>query len=221
MKVRLRPHHAPRFNTRQAAGDPWITTLPLSGFRQTRDYTCGFATTLMVMRYFSVTTPATELYDRLGTGRDGTRQNAIVRELRAAGLRSHLRYDVDFARIVREVDRNKLIIGYVNDHEHWVVIYGYGRDPDRVFVADPEPDAGCEQPWASYGKRLGGYGIICSHPGASNAIRQKALALDSHAEDVTTLAETWQSRLPQLRCEVRDNPLMLVPPAPVQLSLPF
>ena len=224
MRVRLRPHHAPRFHTLQPAL-PEVTTLPLSGFRQARDYTCGFATVLMVLRYFRDgerdDLPAPELYRRLGTGRDGTRQNAIQRELRAAGLRVNPRYDVDFARICRAIDRNKLIVGYLHDVEHWLVIYGYGREPRRIFVADPRPDERCDHLWDEYHERLGGFGIICSSPGESGSIHQEALGLGELGKSATGTPLEGPPPPPvrQLRCEVRNTPSL--DPAPAQLSLPF
>jgi ABC-type bacteriocin/lantibiotic exporter with double-glycine peptidase domain len=116
----------------------------------------------MIARFFGADTPGSELYSRLGTSGQGTSQGAIVRELRAAGVSANIRYDVGFDRIAREINRGKLLVGYLFDVEHWLVIYGYGRYPDRVFVADPRPQQQCEQPWESYGTRLGDFGIVCS-----------------------------------------------------------
>lgn len=116
----------------------------------------------MIARFFGADTPGRELYDRLGTSWEGTSQGAIVRELRAAGMSANIRYDVCLDRITREIDRGKLLVGYLFDVEHWLVIYGYGRSPDRVFVADPRPQQVCEQPWDEYGERLGKFGIVCS-----------------------------------------------------------
>lgn len=162
MRFKLKPHHTPRFKPFTRPGDPDVRTLEIPGYRQTRTYTCGFATTMMVMHYFGATVPGHELFQRLGTGRDGTRQNAIVRELRGSGLRVNVRYDVDFARIAREIDRDKLIISYLADLEHWIVIYGYGGGPERVYVADPRAQQPCEHLWQSYGPRLNDFGMICS-----------------------------------------------------------
>ena len=223
MKLRLRPHHAPRFHTVQPADDSLTTTLPLSGFRQARPYTCGFATGLMVLRYFGVDVPAMELYRRLGTGQDGTRQNSILRELRAGGLRVNMRYDVDFSRICCEVDRNKLIVGYLHDIEHWLVIYGYGREPERIFIADPRPEERrCEHPWEAYSERLNSFGIICSLPGESHAIRQEPLGL----ANVPAASQPSLDRPPppparELRCEVHGGPAVIADPTPAQLTLPF
>lgn len=223
MKLRLQPHHAPRFATVQSHSDARVTTLPVPGFRQTRDYTCGFTTALMVLRYFRVAIPAVELFRSLGTSPDGTRQNSLVRVFRASGLRANVRRDVDFARLRREIERNKLIVGYVHDDEHWVVVYGYGVEPERVFVADPEPDQPCEHVWHEYGPRLANFGIVCSlHRGDASA-RQRPLSL---VEPVLPPAPIGPPPLPvpQLRCEVRVpelEPEPIAPPVLAQLPLPF
>ena len=116
----------------------------------------------MVARHFVPSCGALQLYRSLGTSRDGTRQTAIVRELRGLGISANLRYDIDWHRAVRQIERDKLMIAYLFDDEHWLVVYGYARDPDRVFVADPRPGHACVYPWPSYGRRLGGFAIVCS-----------------------------------------------------------
>lgn len=222
-RPRSRPHLAPRFLTAQAQGSR-ATTLPLDGFGQARDYTCGFAATLMVMRYFEVRVPAAQLFERLGTGPDGTRQSAIVRELRAAGLRINVRYDVDFARIAAEIERNKLVVGYLNDSEHWLVIYGYRGHGDsaEVFVADPGAGA-CAQPWSEYGPRLGGFGIIVSRPGPARGVRQAPLALPAEPASPEPPDSILLKRPGRLQCRVYGFPEEPPPGplVPVQLSLPF
>lgn len=137
-------------------------TLPVPAYRQTRNYCCGFTCALMVAHYFETPVSARKLFQDLGTSRDGTRQTAIVRELRALGVRVNVRYDVDFDRVRREIDRGKLIIGYLLDAEHWVVIYGYAREPARLYVADPRPAVGCEMTWEHIAPRLGRFGMVCS-----------------------------------------------------------
>ena len=144
-------------------------TLEVSGFRQVRSYTCGYAATALVLDFFGEYVPAAQLFRRLGTGRDGTRQNAIVREIRAQGIAASVRYDVGFERICNEIDRDKLVVSYLADAEHWVVLYGYSRQPDRVYVADSRPEESCEHPWKLYGPRLNQFGIVCSGGGARMA----------------------------------------------------
>ena len=157
-----KPHHAPPFSPAYAVADTGAKTLLVPGYRQARNYSCGFATALMVVRYFRPHAPARELFDALGTTRDGTRQNAMVRAIRACGLGANVRYDVDFARLQQEIDRNKHVVGYLHDSDHWVVVYGYGCDPQRVYIADPEPGEPCVHSWQRYREKLAGFGIVCS-----------------------------------------------------------
>ena len=162
-RSRPQPFLAPPFQVIHRPRDPRVVTLPLFGYRQVKNYSCGFASTLMVARHFRVPIAARELYERLGTSYWGTSQAAIVRALRGIGLRANLRYDVDFERVATAIDRGKVLIGYLEADEHWLVLYGYGRSPERVFVADPRPHyRRCERPWRLYGERLGGFGIVCS-----------------------------------------------------------
>jgi ABC-type bacteriocin/lantibiotic exporter with double-glycine peptidase domain len=116
----------------------------------------------MVARHFEADVIGQELFERLGTGRDGTRQNAIVRELRAHGVRANVRYDVDFDRLRTAIDRGKLIIGYMHDIDHWIVCCGYALEPERVYVADPRPGEPSEHRWALARINLRGFGIVCS-----------------------------------------------------------
>jgi ABC-type bacteriocin/lantibiotic exporter with double-glycine peptidase domain len=116
----------------------------------------------MILRHFERELCGKALFDALGTGRDGTGQSSIVRVLRSEGVRANIRYDADFECIASSIDAGKVLVGYLDDEEHWLVIYGYGRDPQRVFVADPEPEKACTQLWAGYGERLQGFAIVCS-----------------------------------------------------------
>jgi ABC-type bacteriocin/lantibiotic exporter with double-glycine peptidase domain len=158
---RIKPHFAPPFapvHDRPGA----VTVDSLRAYRQSRSYSCGFASALMVLRSFGRAVEGRELFESLGTGRSGTRQNAIIRELRRRDTSANVRYDLDFDALCRAIDAGKLIIGYLFDAEHWLVVYGYGLAPARVFVADPRPGEGCEQAWDSYAGRLDGFGIVCS-----------------------------------------------------------
>ena len=157
-----KPHHAPPFALTYASGAGREKTLAVPGYRQARAYSCGFATALMVARFFRPDVNARELYGRLGTSRDGTRQNAIVKALRAWGIGANVRYDVGFDRLQQEIGRDKLVVGYLHDSEHWVLLYGYGLAPARVFVADPEPGEACVHAWEAYRERLREFGIVCS-----------------------------------------------------------
>lgn len=158
---RIKPHFAPPFAPVHDRPDS-VTVETLRAYRQSRNYSCGFASVLMILRSFGQAVEGKELFERLGTGRSGTRQTAILRELRRSGMSANVRYDFNFDALCRSIDAQKLIVGYLFDVEHWLVIYGYGVEPRRVFVADPRPGERCEQPWETYADRLNGFGIVCS-----------------------------------------------------------
>lgn len=160
--MRPKPYFAPPFAPQRANGDATARTLDLPGYRQVRGYTCGYAVALMVLRYFDPTVRGAELYARLGTGREGTRQTALIRELRASGVSARVRYDLDFDVLRSAVDDGKPVIAYHYPAEHWVVLYGYGIIPERVYVADSRAGEPNVQPWDRYGPTLGEFGIVCS-----------------------------------------------------------
>ena len=158
----VKPYSAPPFGLLHRPGDKSVFTLDVPGYRQSRNYSCGYAAVLMVLRYFEKTFTGQSIFDALGTARTGTGQSAIVRVLRRAGVSANVRYDMGFDRIVRSVSAGKVLVSYLVDEEHWVVLYGYGESPSRIYVADPEPGKECEQEWPDYGERLGGFAIVCS-----------------------------------------------------------
>jgi ABC-type bacteriocin/lantibiotic exporter with double-glycine peptidase domain len=158
----LKPYTAPAYYPGLPLADRTARVLCLRGFYQVRPYTCGFASALTVLRYYRRDVSERDLYERLGTGHDGTRQTAIVRELRRENLAVRVRYDLDFPAIARCIENNRLIIAYHHRIEHWVVVYGYALAPDRVFVADSYPGYRREHAWTDYGPKMRGFGIICS-----------------------------------------------------------
>lgn len=159
--MRPKPFAAPPFYPDAKLDDPRCAAMRLRAYYQVRDYTCGFASTLTVLHAFRRYVDPADLYRRLGTDRSGTRQTAIVRELRAENMSANLRYNLDFPRLARVIDEGALVIGYHHRLEHWLVVFGYGRAPDRVLVADPLPGHRSEHAWEVYGPKLAGFGIVC------------------------------------------------------------
>ncbi len=157
-----KPFTAAPFYPPAPHADPNVQAKPIRAYAQVRGYTCGFASALTVLHCFQRNVLPKDLYKRLGTNNEGTGQTAIIRELRNSGVSANLRYDLDFAGIRRAIDAGKLIIGYHHRVEHWVVVYGYGQNPERAFVADPVIEWRSEHPWQDYGPKLRGFGIVCS-----------------------------------------------------------
>jgi ABC-type bacteriocin/lantibiotic exporter with double-glycine peptidase domain len=145
--------------------DPTAVVLRVPGYYQIREYTCGFVSTLTVLRYFRRYVPERVLYERLGTNHWGTSQNAIVRELRREGLSASVRYDLDFDRLCGFIDRNRLVVTYHHRLEHWIVVHGYAPEPRRIYVAESLKGMRRVHRWALYGEKLRRFGIVCGPRG--------------------------------------------------------
>ena len=179
-----RPYSAPPYAVLHRPEDPTVVTLPVPGYRQSRNYSCGFAVMLMVLRTYQSRLSGKALFAALGTARDGTGQSAMVRVLRTNGFSANLRYDMDFTRICTAIDTGKVLVGYLEDEEHWIVVYGYGKTPKRVYIADPEEGKPCEYDWTGMEKRLGGFAMVCSSKAKSSS---EPLAVVSNASEQLSL----------------------------------
>lgn len=151
--------------------DLYTLTLPVIGYQQVDEFSCGYICSLMVLHTFYPDTSSYLLYRDLKTSEDGgTSQTAIIRALRKRKISVgvHLQ-DLDYAGIVRAIVRGKLIITAVDGGDHWVVLYGAGGYPERkVYVANIKGPGWeyfqrNEVRWSRF-ERLWfkGYGLVCS-----------------------------------------------------------
>lgn len=171
--MRPKPYTAPPFFPDVSLGDPTCAANRVRGYYQVREYTCGFASTLTVLHGFRRFADPEEVYRQLGTDRSGTRQTAIVRTLRHYGLSASPRYDLDFEAMARQIRHGSLLVVYHHRLEHWLVLFGYARDPERVFVADSLPGHKSEHPWTEFGPKLNNFAIVC-RPRRKSAVRLEA-----------------------------------------------
>lgn len=155
--VKVEPRYCPR-----VSNQGYVKALPLRGYYQKDGYSCGYVCTLMILRHYLGEVNAAALYKRLGTTPEGTSQKAIVRELQAAGLSVEVCHDIDFTRLRQAIDKGKLVIGHRDRKDHWIVLYGYGTEPNRVLTADPSPWSYSICSWEKIGADLQNFGIVCS-----------------------------------------------------------
>lgn len=158
----LEPYGAVPFRVTTPLG---FRTVCFQGFYQVRSYTCGFASALMVVHHFYPRVDKRKLYKCLRTSREGTSQIGLIRGLRSFGVSVGIRYNLDFASLRQAVNCGKLVIGYDNDRDHWLVLCGYALCPDRVLTANPSPHYSSAYPWEELNSRLKNFGIICSRRG--------------------------------------------------------
>jgi hypothetical protein len=130
---------AVRVTLQRAANDREVT-LEVPGYRQINSYACGAVAAAMVVKYFRPQVSFARIYDAVDpTQRFGAGTTRVMRALRSLGVGVSRKTDLTFADICDAIDADRPIIVCVKTGDrgvdHWVVIYGYGRRPNRVFVA--------------------------------------------------------------------------------------
>jgi len=113
-------------------------TLDMPGYRQLQVYTCGFVAGLMVLHHFDPDYPVNAFYDKVRPDPEyGTETRTLILALRACGIGVSHRRDLGFNGMSRAIRRGRPVIVTIDKgrHLHWVVIYGVGHAPKRVYVA--------------------------------------------------------------------------------------
>ena len=143
-----------------------VTTLDVPGYRQIDSFSCGAAAALMAVRTFRPGFPAGDFHE-LANPVNGIQIEPLVRFLGKAGIGVEERYDLDFADIAEKIEAGFPVVTLVNlkaDLQHWVVIYGVGRKPNRVFVGGMNlPIIGRkEYTWREFTRMWRkGFGLVC------------------------------------------------------------
>ena len=152
-----------------------VCTLDLPGYRQIESYTCGFVAGAMILHTFRPSASLKEFFDQCRPDYDtGLQTNKLIRCLRTNHIGVSPRYDLDFETIVSTIDQGYPIITLTRtprtNEAHWVVIYGYGRHPNRVFIAGEglplinNFTGQKEIPWSTFsGSKWAerGFGLVC------------------------------------------------------------
>ena len=117
-----------------------VVTLDIPGYMQVESFTCGFVAGLMVLHTFRPNASIDKFYKAVQpTKRYGASTRKVAGALRKSGVGVSIHHDLDFAAIRSAIDNGWPMIVCVStddsDVHHWVVIYGYGTKPNRVFIA--------------------------------------------------------------------------------------
>ena len=117
-----------------------VCTLEVQGYRQLESYTCGFAAGAMILHTFHPGACLDTFFEQCNPDYDnGLETKPLIRCLRANGLGVSEKHDLTFEKIVTTINQGFPIITLTRTRdrstEHWVVLYGYGRNPNRVFFA--------------------------------------------------------------------------------------
>jgi hypothetical protein len=114
----------------------------LYGFKpiaQQRDYTCGAAAVVSVLRYMGMQSNETQASEAMGTNPVvGTRPEDMIRYLRKRELCARAYTGVPFDALVQRITEGKITLVDWNDWGgHWVVVTGWSAKYDAIVLADP------------------------------------------------------------------------------------
>jgi len=156
--------------------DPNVCTLDIPGYKQIESYTCGYLAGAMIVHAFHPRRSLNQLLKQCAPDYEtGVQTTTLVRALRASGIGVAVRENMTFADICKAIGSGYPVITLTKtpraDEVHWVVIYGYGKAPNRLFIAGDDK-------WNFIGTLLGrkevrwsdfqrsiwgqrGFGLIC------------------------------------------------------------
>ena len=153
-------------------GGPGVVTLKLPAYCQTQSHTCGFTAGLMILHYFRPKARADRFYACVSPDPvTGASNRRLIRALRMHGISVTPRTGLDFEGIASAIDSGKPMAVTVRtrrkDTHHWTVVYGYGRDPKRIYLAGTGFPVLCEKEyaWQRFRMRLwvpAGFGLVCN-----------------------------------------------------------
>lgn len=157
-----------RLPRRRSDDDTVLENVP--GYRQTQSYTCGFVAGLMVLHAFKPRASVDAFWKRMNPTEDmGVCNTRLIAALRASGIRVSVRRDLTFAAFDDAVAQRCPVITLVRTREadtlHWVVVYGVGRRPNRIYVAGNGLPYLSRKvfPWLEFRRELAGeaIGSVC------------------------------------------------------------
>lgn len=125
------------FLSRARSSDDTVLNIP--GYRQTKSYTCGFVSGLMVLHYLQLKIPAQSFYSVCEAHDDwGMSTKKVATALRQFDVAVSIKKYLNFDEIASSIEEGKPIITSIKRHgqiQHWIVIYGVNRKTKEVFIA--------------------------------------------------------------------------------------
>jgi len=124
----------------EKANGPRERTLDLPGYVQINSYCCAAVTAAMVVRYFRPQMSFGRIYAIVNPSQEyGAGSARVSKAVRACGLHVSHQHRLTFEQVCSAIKQGRPILAIVHnpgaENSHWVVIYGYGRCPDRLFIA--------------------------------------------------------------------------------------
>jgi hypothetical protein len=135
--------------------------LRVPGYRQTKSYTCGFVSSLMVLHFFDRKQSAEKFYKLCNPHFDwGMSTRKVASALRRSKIKVGIKKLMLFEDIANSIEHGHPIITSIKREDviqHWVVIYGVNRKTKEVFVAGDKfwfSLASTRVDWKSFRRRI-------------------------------------------------------------------
>lgn len=113
-------------------------TLDLPTYHQVDTFSCGATAGFSVVAAFRQDCSFDQFYESLAPiPGQGVSCGRLVRTLRKFRVGCRVQEYMSFNQIVKSIDAGfPIIAGRLTEHgeDHWCVVYGYGRQPKRVFL---------------------------------------------------------------------------------------
>lgn len=145
--------------------------LKIPGYRQTKSYTCGFVSGLMVLHHFDRKQSAKKFYELCNPHFDwGMSTRKVASALRKSKIKVSIKKLMPFDELANLIEEGKPIITSIKRRDviqHWVVIYGVNRKTKEVFVAGDKfwfSPATTRMEWKIFRRRIasGADFLVCS-----------------------------------------------------------
>lgn len=116
-------------------------TLAIPGYAQSNSYGCGAVAAVMVARHFHPQLDFGRIYEAVGPEPEiGAGTSRVARALRACGVRVAVSRRLTFDNLCQAIQSGHPVLVVIRnpgaDCRHWVVVYGYGRIPDCLYLAN-------------------------------------------------------------------------------------
>lgn len=143
--------------------------LQVRSYQQTNWFCCGAVAAWAVLEAFEPDASYGAIYDDCAPDPcEGMTEGEIARALRQHGITVAYKRNMSFAEICAAIDAGKpLIVGVgfeYPDGDHWMVLCGVGRRPDRVYLANPRERMGWKTFRDGYWNPVGN-ALMCSRNG--------------------------------------------------------
>jgi hypothetical protein len=154
----------------QKANRSGEVTIDLTGYKQVNTYACGAIASAMVVTFLRPKMRFERIHAAVDpTETDGAGTMRVIRAMRSLGVTVSRKTRLTFDDICAAIDAGPPVMVWVKTKDraidHWVVIYGYGRKPNLVFVAGQKWRLLHKQrvAWADFRRQWAspGEGLVC------------------------------------------------------------